>query len=202
MNHQTSSVPQIAYHSPQASTQPMTELPLVDSGLAVPLFTPGDDPIACLNKAIAFLTAVASLRFPLTNNQLITSSNPRNQATIQDDRGNATSSGGNNDEEQLAFLVDPGIPDGQVVQTIIPNNAAFQTENLDTYDFDYDDVSNAKAVLMANISNYGSNVVGTRYTSLHKRETRIKETRERERIGMREEREMREFLDGKEIRFL
>nr|GEV35928.1 hypothetical protein [Tanacetum cinerariifolium] len=37
------------------------------------------------------------------------------------------------DEEQLTFLVDPGIPDGQVVQTIIPNNAAFQIEDLDTY---------------------------------------------------------------------
>ncbi|GKD10704.1 hypothetical protein Tco_1190389, partial [Tanacetum coccineum] len=45
-----------------------------------------DDPIACLNKAMAFLTVVASLRFPTTNNQLRTSSNPRNQATIQDRR--------------------------------------------------------------------------------------------------------------------
>ncbi|GJV04940.1 integrase, catalytic region, zinc finger, CCHC-type containing protein [Tanacetum coccineum] len=62
MNHQTSSVPQIAYQSPQVSTQPMTESPLVDSGFAVPVFSPGDDPIACLNKAMAFLTAVASSR--------------------------------------------------------------------------------------------------------------------------------------------
>ncbi|GKE04270.1 hypothetical protein Tco_1396288 [Tanacetum coccineum] len=44
-------------------------------------------------------------------------------------------------------------------QTIIPNNAAFQTEDLDTYDSDCDDVSNAKAVLRANISNYGSDVI-------------------------------------------
>nr|GFB44386.1 hypothetical protein [Tanacetum cinerariifolium] len=35
---------------------------------------------------MAFLTAVASLRFPSTNNQLRTLSNPRNHATIQDDR--------------------------------------------------------------------------------------------------------------------
>nr|GEV49618.1 hypothetical protein [Tanacetum cinerariifolium] len=61
------------------------------------------------------------------------------------------------DEEQLVFLADPGVPDGQVVQTIIPNNAAFQTEDLDTYDSDCDDISNAQAVLMANISNYGFN---------------------------------------------
>ncbi|GKC95433.1 integrase, catalytic region, zinc finger, CCHC-type containing protein, partial [Tanacetum coccineum] len=96
--------------------KPMIEFPKMDSGLVVPVFNQGDDPISCLNKAMAFLTAVASLRFPSTNNQLRTSSNPRNQATIQDDRvtmqqvqgrqgqsyagnsykGNATSSGGNN----------------------------------------------------------------------------------------------------------
>nr|GEV33131.1 hypothetical protein [Tanacetum cinerariifolium] len=46
----------------------------------------GDDPIACLNKAMAFLTVVASSRFPYTNNQLRSFSNTRNQATIQDDR--------------------------------------------------------------------------------------------------------------------
>ncbi|GKC60608.1 ribonuclease H-like domain-containing protein [Tanacetum coccineum] len=63
------------------------------------------------------------------------------------------------DEEQLAFLADPGILDGQVTQTTIPNNAAFQTEDLDAYDSDCDDVSNANAVLMANLSNYGSDVI-------------------------------------------
>ncbi|GJQ91457.1 reverse transcriptase domain-containing protein [Tanacetum coccineum] len=62
----------------------MTESPIVDSGFVVPVFSLGDDQIACLNKAMAFLTAVASSRFPTTNNQLRTSSNPRNQATIQD----------------------------------------------------------------------------------------------------------------------
>ncbi|GJY52531.1 retrovirus-related pol polyprotein from transposon TNT 1-94 [Tanacetum coccineum] len=199
MNHQTSSVPQIAYQSPQVSTQPMTESPLVDSGLAVPVFSPGDDPIACLNKAMAFLTAVASSRFPSTNNQLRTSSNPRNQATIQDGRvtvqqvqgrqgqsysgtgykSNATSSGGNNASGQARVVkcyncqgeghmarqcTQPKRPRnaqirGQAVQTIIPHNAAFQNEDLNTYDSDCDDVSNAKAVLMANISNYGSNVL-------------------------------------------
>ncbi|GJS93405.1 hypothetical protein Tco_0800373 [Tanacetum coccineum] len=160
MNHQTLSVPQIAYQSPQVSTQPMTELPLVDSGLAVPVFSPGDDPIACLNKAMAFLTVVASSRFPSTNNQLRTSSNPRNQATIQDGRvtvqqvqgrqgqsysgtgykSNATSSGGNNASGQARVVKCynyRGVPDGQVIQKIIPNNAAFQTEDLDTYDFDW-----------------------------------------------------------------
>ncbi|GJZ29013.1 hypothetical protein Tco_0573660, partial [Tanacetum coccineum] len=56
MNHQTSSVIQIAYQSSQVPTQSMNESPLVYSGLVVPVFSPGDDPIACLNKAMAFLT--------------------------------------------------------------------------------------------------------------------------------------------------
>ncbi|GKF38078.1 hypothetical protein Tco_0118139 [Tanacetum coccineum] len=34
-----------------------------------------------------------------------------------------------------------------------------RTEDLDTYDSDCDDLSNAQAVLMANISNYGSDVI-------------------------------------------
>ncbi|GJS55990.1 hypothetical protein Tco_0629352 [Tanacetum coccineum] len=229
MNHQTLTVPQVAYQLPQAPTQLMTESPFVDSSFDVPVFSPGVDPIACLNKAMAFLTVVASSRFPTTNNQLRTSSNPRNQATIQDGRvtvqqvqgrqgqnyssniykSNAASSRGNTtsgqerivkcyncqgkghmarqctqpkrprnaawykekamlveaqeagqilDEEQLAFLADPGIPASQT-QTVIPYNAAFQTEDLDTYDSDCDDLSTAKAVLMANISNYGSDVI-------------------------------------------
>ncbi|GKA75120.1 hypothetical protein Tco_0781498 [Tanacetum coccineum] len=106
--------------------------------LAVLVFSPGDDLIACLNKAMAFLTAVAFSR--------------ENNASGQE-------AGQILDEDQLAFLADPGVPDGQAIQTIIPNNAAFQNEDLDTYDSDCDDISNAKAVLMANISNYGSDVI-------------------------------------------
>nr|GEU70056.1 hypothetical protein [Tanacetum cinerariifolium] len=33
------------------------------------------------------------------------------------------------------------------------------TEDLDAYDSDCDDVSNVKAILMANLSNYGSDVI-------------------------------------------
>ncbi|GJT12366.1 retrovirus-related pol polyprotein from transposon TNT 1-94 [Tanacetum coccineum] len=188
-----------------------------------------DDPIACLKKAMAFMSTMMASRFPSTNNQLRTSFNPRNQATIQDGRvtvqqvqgrqgqsfvgtrnkGNATSFKGNNaagkarvvkcyncqgeghmtrqctqpkrlrnsawfkekmllvqaqesgqelDEEQLEFLADPGIPDGQAIQTTIPQNAAFKTDDLDAYDSDYDDISSAKAVLMANLLSYGSDV--------------------------------------------
>ncbi|GKD90374.1 hypothetical protein Tco_1365881 [Tanacetum coccineum] len=86
MDHQTSSVPPIAYNSPQSSTQPMTEFPQMDSGLAVHVFTQRDDPISFLNKEMAFLIVVGSSRSPSTKNQLRTSSNSRNHATIQDGR--------------------------------------------------------------------------------------------------------------------
>ncbi|GJX21565.1 integrase, catalytic region, zinc finger, CCHC-type containing protein [Tanacetum coccineum] len=127
-----------------------------------------EDPIDCINKAMAVLSVVAS-RFSSTNNQLRTSSNLRNQATIQDGSGrnNATGQGkvvkcynrqgeghmarqctqpkrkrdsvwfkekvllvqahddGKElDEEQLAFLADLGVADGQVAQTIT-HNATF-----------------------------------------------------------------------------
>nr|GFD12279.1 hypothetical protein [Tanacetum cinerariifolium] len=63
------------------------------------------------------------------------------------------------DEEQLVFLANPRVLDGEAVQSIIQNNATFHTEDLDTYDSNYDDVLNAKVVLMANISNYGFDVI-------------------------------------------
>ncbi|GKA57538.1 reverse transcriptase domain-containing protein, partial [Tanacetum coccineum] len=165
--------------------------------LAVPTFFPSD-PIACMNKAMAFLSAVFTPRYPSTNNQLISFSNPRNQATVQDGRvtvqqvqgrqrqnvvgsglqGNALGLRGNTlshakekvllvqthtegkelDEEQLSFLADSGVANGQVAQTIT-HNAAFQTDDLDAYDSDCDDISSAKAVLMANLSSCDSYVL-------------------------------------------
>ncbi|GJY48924.1 integrase, catalytic region, zinc finger, CCHC-type containing protein [Tanacetum coccineum] len=87
MNHQTSSFPQIAYQSPQVSTQPMTESPLVDSGFAIPVFSPGDDLIACLNKAMAFLTDGYSAT---------TSEETMSKLFWSSYKSNATSSMGNN----------------------------------------------------------------------------------------------------------
>nr|GEZ99065.1 hypothetical protein [Tanacetum cinerariifolium] len=84
------------------------------------------------------------------------------------------------DEKQLAFLADPGIPSEQAAQTTIPNIAAFQTEDLDAYDSDCDDVSNAKAVLMANLSNYGSDVISEVKESLRKGQNQIKTRQKRE----------------------
>ncbi|GJT88739.1 hypothetical protein Tco_1070456 [Tanacetum coccineum] len=89
----------------------------------VPVFSPGDDPIACLNKAMAFLTAVASSRLDLLN---------------------VTTAKGKDLSRQCTQLSD---------------KESCKTEDLDTYDSDYDDLSTAQAILMANISNYGSDII-------------------------------------------
>ncbi|GJW47716.1 putative ribonuclease H-like domain-containing protein [Tanacetum coccineum] len=185
MNHQTSSVPQIAYQSPQVTTQPMIDSPLMDSGFVVPVFSPGDDLIACLNKAMAFLIAVASSSATSTGRQgqsysgtgyksYATSSRinnasgsarvdkcyncqgeghmarqctppkrPRNSAWYKEKAMLAEAQEARQilEEKQLTFLADP------------------RTEDLDTYDSDCDDLLNAQAVLMVNISNYDSNVI-------------------------------------------
>ncbi|GKD94372.1 hypothetical protein Tco_1374209 [Tanacetum coccineum] len=144
----------------------------MDSGLDILMFNQGDDLIVCLNKPMDFLIVVASLRFSSTNNQLRTSSNPRNTPLFKTARprnaawfkekamlAEAQEAVQILDEEQLAFLVDLCILDSQAAQTTILNTIAFQTKDLDAYDSDCDDVSNAKAVLMANLSNYGSDVI-------------------------------------------
>ncbi|GJZ19664.1 hypothetical protein Tco_0556254 [Tanacetum coccineum] len=104
-------------------------------GLVVPVFNQGDDLIACLNKGKQGQSYAGNSY-----------------------KGNATSSGGNNTGGQ-GRRVDLGIPDGQAVQTTIPNNDVFKIEDLDAYDSDCDDVLSAKAVLMANLSSYGSDVL-------------------------------------------
>ncbi|GJV15184.1 putative reverse transcriptase domain-containing protein [Tanacetum coccineum] len=47
----------------------------------------------------------------------------------------------------------------KVLLTVITHSAAYQADDLDTYDSDCDDFSIAKAVLMANLSSYGSYVL-------------------------------------------
>nr|GEW21182.1 hypothetical protein [Tanacetum cinerariifolium] len=55
------------------------------------LFQKVDDPIDAINHMMSFLTAVVTSRYPPTNNQLRTSSNPLQQATINNRRGNKES---------------------------------------------------------------------------------------------------------------
>ncbi|GJY58833.1 retrovirus-related pol polyprotein from transposon TNT 1-94 [Tanacetum coccineum] len=221
----SSSIPQLEY-APSVNQQ--SEFSQLDSGLIVPVFQKGDDPIDAINHMMSFLTAVVTSCYPTTNNQLRNSSNPRQQATINDGRvtvqpvqgrqisyaagttrtftpgasGNnsgkqrivtcynckgeghmskqctkprrkrddswfkdkvllvqAQASGQILHEEELAFLADPGIPEGQATQTVITHNAAYQADDLDAYDSDCDELNTAKVALMANLSHYGSDAL-------------------------------------------
>ncbi|GJV00002.1 hypothetical protein Tco_1329272 [Tanacetum coccineum] len=120
--------PPLSYPPPLVVQQPHPELHQPESNLDVPTFQQWDDPLDCINKAMTFLTVVAS-RYPLTNNQIRTSSNPRNQATIHDGttRNNASGQG--------------------------------KSKDLDAYDSDCDDVSSAKSILMANLSSCDSDLL-------------------------------------------
>ncbi|GKB11363.1 hypothetical protein Tco_0845286 [Tanacetum coccineum] len=177
---------------------------------------------------MSFLSAVVTSRYPTTNNQLRNSSNPRQQATINDGRvtlqpvqgrqvfvaagitrtytpGASGSNFGQQrtvicynykgeghmskqctkpkrkrddswfkdkvllvqaqangqilHEEELAFLADPRIAKGQATQTVITHNAAYQADDLDAYDSDYDELNTAKVALIANLSHYGSDAL-------------------------------------------
>ncbi|GJU65977.1 hypothetical protein Tco_1252236 [Tanacetum coccineum] len=101
-----------------------------------------------------FMTTVATSRFPSTNNQLRTSSNPRNQATIQDGRVNVQKVQGRQGQSYA------GTRNKGNATSLGGNNTGGQARNkdLDAYNYDCDDVSTAQAVLMANLSNYGSDV--------------------------------------------
>ncbi|GJW42031.1 hypothetical protein Tco_0070830 [Tanacetum coccineum] len=79
----SSSIPQLEY-APSVNQQ--SEFSQPDSGLIVPVFQKGDDPIDAINHMMSFLTAVVTSRYPTTNNQLRNSSNPRQQATINNGR--------------------------------------------------------------------------------------------------------------------
>nr|GEZ56330.1 hypothetical protein [Tanacetum cinerariifolium] len=63
---------------------------------------------------------VTNVKYPLTNNQLRTSLNPRQQATINNGR-----------EEELEFLADPGIAETSSTQYAVTNNAAYQADDLE-----------------------------------------------------------------------
>ncbi|GKD34311.1 hypothetical protein Tco_1249820, partial [Tanacetum coccineum] len=130
----------------------------MDSGLVVLYFNLSEDPIANLNKLMAFVTTTFAPRLPQTNNQLRTSSTPRNQVTIQDGRvivqivqGRHTQGYANNKARNTTTN-----------QGVNRNGAAGQervSDDLDAFDSDCDDAPLAKAVLMANLSSYDSYVL-------------------------------------------
>ncbi|GJY26955.1 retrovirus-related pol polyprotein from transposon TNT 1-94 [Tanacetum coccineum] len=217
---------QPAYQS-HLHTYPNSQPQQQVSHISLHMFQKRDDPIDAINHMMSFLTTVVTSRYPATNNQLRTSSNPCQQATIYDGKvtvqpvqGRQTTyaagitktytpvaSGSNTgkqqtvicynckgdchiskkctkpkrkrdeswfkdkvllveaqaggqalNEEEIAFLADPGLPDTQSTQTVITHNASYQADDLDAYDSDCDELNSAKLALMTNLSQYGAEV--------------------------------------------
>ncbi|GKE30577.1 retrovirus-related pol polyprotein from transposon TNT 1-94 [Tanacetum coccineum] len=190
INPQQHSVSPQPFISPSVTQHSQADYPQLDSGLAVPTFQQGEDPIECINKEMSFLSAVS---FAGTRNKGIAITSRRNYAAgqprvvkcykCQGERhmarqctqpkrlrnaawfkeklmlAEAQEAGQILDEKQLAFLADPRISEAPVAQQTIPPNSAFQTKDLDAYDSDYDNLSAAIAVLMANLSSCDSDVL-------------------------------------------
>nr|GEV00549.1 hypothetical protein [Tanacetum cinerariifolium] len=170
VNPQQHSVSPQPFISPSVTQHSQADFPQLNSVLAIPTFQQGEDPIELINKEMAFLSNVES-RFPPSKNQLRTSSNPRNQGIATTSRENHAAGRPRVvkcyncqreghmarqcqilDEEQLAFLADPGISEAPVAQQTILQNSAFQTKDLDVYDSNCDDLSSIKVALMTNLS--------------------------------------------------
>ncbi|GKC09155.1 hypothetical protein Tco_1000765 [Tanacetum coccineum] len=79
----SSSIPQLEY---PPSVDQQFEFSQQELGLIVPVFQKGDDHIDAINHMMSFLTAVVTSSYPTTNNQLRNSSNPRQQAIINNGR--------------------------------------------------------------------------------------------------------------------
>ncbi|GJV86819.1 hypothetical protein Tco_1530757, partial [Tanacetum coccineum] len=129
---------------------------------------------------MSFLTAVVTSRYPTTNNQLRNSSNPRQQATINNGRVTYNQFRG---DKLLLLRVLQGLTLQEQVKEILenrgllfattakgkatcPNSAPNQRENgrirsndLDAYDSDCDELNSTKVALMANLSHYGSDAL-------------------------------------------
>ncbi|GKC06990.1 zf-CCHC domain-containing protein [Tanacetum coccineum] len=152
--------PYVVKHLTQYS---QADFPQLDFGLAVPTFHQGEDPIECINKAMALVSAMSSRGIAATSRgnyvagqprvvkcyncqgeghmarQCTQPKRPRNAAWFKEKLmlAEAQEAGQIMDEEQLAFLADPRLSEA----------------------LDCDDLSSAKAVLMENLSSCDSDVL-------------------------------------------
>ncbi|GJY44150.1 ribonuclease H-like domain-containing protein [Tanacetum coccineum] len=184
-DHHSSAIHHQSYHTLVHHPSSKASFSQLDSGLVVPSFLPSDDLIASLNKAIDFISTSFTSRYPLTNNQLRTSSNLRNQATIQDgrvtmqmvqERQTQGKFGKGYSLLQLSRVIPPGTTVYQTKKAKelsmvqrkdvacqasqeLVTTATFQTDDLDAFDFDCDEAPSTSVVLMAKLSAYDSDVL-------------------------------------------
>ncbi|GJU44587.1 hypothetical protein Tco_1201853 [Tanacetum coccineum] len=143
---QPPSIPQIEHTVSTVNQQThLAKFPQIDSSLAVPVFKQGNDLIDAINKMI----------------QCPKPKRKRDATWFRDKvlLVEAQEAGKVLNEEELAFIADPGVAEGPTSQTVITHNATYQADDLDAFDSDCDEISTVQAILMANLSSYGSNVL-------------------------------------------
>nr|GEZ28717.1 hypothetical protein [Tanacetum cinerariifolium] len=116
-----------------------------------------DDPIDAINHMMSFLTAVVTSR--RQNFMSAGSSRPFTSGS-----GGASGKQRVLQEEELEFLADPGMVESSSNQNVVTTNAAYQADDLDDYDSDYDELNSAKIALMANLSHYDSDNLAEKST--------------------------------------
>nr|GEZ28704.1 hypothetical protein [Tanacetum cinerariifolium] len=181
------------YHANEIEYAPIaynpSELSSPETGLVVPVFQKGDDPIDTINHMMSFLTSVVASRYPATNNQLRTSSNPRQQATINNGRVTiqpiqgrqnhmstgssrpyASGSGGTSGKQRVIVCYNckgEGHMSKQCTKPKRKRDAEWfkdKADDLDAYDLDCDELNSPKVALMANLSHYGSDTLAENST--------------------------------------
>ncbi|GJX31756.1 hypothetical protein Tco_0241611 [Tanacetum coccineum] len=151
-----SSIPQLEYVPTVNKQQKQPEFPQLDSGLTIPVFKQGDDPIDAINHMMSLLSDVVTSRYPTTKNQPRNSSNPRQQATNNDGRVTLQPVQG----RQISFTT--GTSRTYTPEASGGNSGKQRTvisDDLDAYDYDCDELNTAKVALMANLSHYGSDAL-------------------------------------------
>nr|GEV92611.1 retrovirus-related Pol polyprotein from transposon TNT 1-94 [Tanacetum cinerariifolium] len=136
------------------------------SGLIVPVFQKGDDPIDAINHMMSFLTAIVTSRGDTLLWLLVHQeyTHQEQMETIQGNKGLLSAITAKEDTCQNNALNqrgkgmhhDPGIAEAQTIQNVITHDAAYQADDLDAYDSYCDEINSAKVALMANLSHYGS----------------------------------------------
>ncbi|GKA57412.1 hypothetical protein Tco_0756600 [Tanacetum coccineum] len=127
------------------------------SGLTIPVFKHGDDPIDAINHVMSFLSAVVLQELSLQEQVGVTRGN-RGLLRVTTAKGKDTCL--NNALNQEGNAVTHGLKkNSEATQTVITHNDAYQADDLDAYDSNCDVLNTAKVALIENLSHYGSDTL-------------------------------------------